>query len=81
MLSHLGPIFGGFVLPLVMFLVAKDKQPYVRHHACEALNFAITLFVASLARDGGALRRPDRAARPGVTPASASGSPRDSGCS
>ena len=30
-----------------MFLVAKDK-PYVRHHACEALNFAITLFIASL---------------------------------
>ena len=47
MLSHLGPIFGGFVLPLVMFLVAKDK-PFVRHHACEALNFAITLFIASL---------------------------------
>ena len=45
MLSHLGPLFGGFVLPLVMFLVAKDK-PYVRHHACEALNFAITLIVA-----------------------------------
>ncbi len=38
-LSHLGPILGGFVLPLVLFLVAKDK-PYVRHHACEALNFA-----------------------------------------
>jgi uncharacterized protein len=47
MLSHLGPLFGGFVLPLVMFLIAKGK-PYLRHHACEALNFAITHFVASI---------------------------------
>ena len=55
-LSHLGAILGGFVLPLVMFLVAKDK-PYVRHHVGEALNFAITYFVVILARDGGVLRR------------------------
>ena len=58
MVSHLGPIFGGFVLPLVMFLVAKDK-PFVRHHACEALNFAITLFIGASSR-GGVLRRSGR---------------------
>ena len=47
MLSHLGPFLGGFVLPLVLFLVAKDK-PFVRHHACEALNFAITYFLVAM---------------------------------
>jgi uncharacterized Tic20 family protein len=46
-LSHLGPLFGGFVLPLVIMLVAKDK-PYVRHHSCEALNFAITHLIAQM---------------------------------
>lgn len=47
--SHLGFIAGGFVLPLVLYLVEKgkpDRNRFVLHHACEALNFAITFMVA-----------------------------------
>jgi uncharacterized Tic20 family protein len=40
-ISHLGPIAGGFIVPLVVFITAKD-DPTVRAHAAEALNFQIT---------------------------------------
>ena len=36
-----------FILPLVLWIVSKDgRDPYARHHAAEALNFQITLFIA-----------------------------------
>ena len=44
-LSHLGAFLGGIILPLVFFLLSKDK-PYARHHSCEALNFQITYLIA-----------------------------------
>jgi uncharacterized Tic20 family protein len=40
-IAHLGPIAGGFIVPLVVFITAKD-DPTVRAHAAEALNFQIT---------------------------------------
>ena len=43
-LSHLGAFLGGIILPLVFFLLSKDK-PYARHHSCEALNFQITYLI------------------------------------
>ncbi|MFN8051835.1 MAG: DUF4870 domain-containing protein [Acidimicrobiales bacterium] len=46
--SHLGFIAGGFILPLVLYLIEKgkpDRNRFVCHHACEALNFAITFMV------------------------------------
>jgi uncharacterized Tic20 family protein len=46
-LAHLGPFIGGFVLPLVVFLTAKGK-PFLRHHACEALNFALTELIVTV---------------------------------
>lgn len=42
--AHLGPIIGGFVLPLVLYLTIGRDDRFVRHHASEGLNFAITLF-------------------------------------
>jgi len=48
-LSHLGFIAGGFILPLVLYLVEKgkpDRNRFVCHHACEALNFMITFMIA-----------------------------------
>ena len=47
-LSHLS-IFGFALLgPLVVYLVFKDSSPMTRHHAAEALNFHITLLIATI---------------------------------
>ncbi len=48
-LSHLGALMGGFILPLVLYLVSDDeKRPETRHHAREALNFQITFAIVHL---------------------------------
>jgi uncharacterized Tic20 family protein len=44
-LAHLGCVLGGFILPLVIYLVEK-RDPFVRHHAAEALNFQLAVIVA-----------------------------------
>jgi uncharacterized Tic20 family protein len=41
LIAHLGSFVGGFIVPLIIYLVAKDDQ-FVRRHAAEALNFQIT---------------------------------------
>ncbi len=49
--SHLGIIagaivpFGSVLLPLVIWLVYKDKSEYVNYHAKEALNFQLTMMI------------------------------------
>lgn len=48
MLAHLLGIFVGWVGPLIIYLVNGDKDPFVRHHAAEALNFHITVFIAMM---------------------------------
>ncbi len=45
MLAQLLGIFTGFLGPLVIYLVAKDDQPFVKHHAAEALNFQLTVLI------------------------------------
>lgn len=48
-LAHLGAVLGGFLLPLVLYLIADDAtRPETRHHAREALNFQITSLAATL---------------------------------
>ena len=39
-------IITGFLGPLVIYLINGDKDPYVRHHASEALNFHLTMLIA-----------------------------------
>lgn len=34
-----------FLGPLVIFLVYRDKDPYVRYHAVESLNFQISTLI------------------------------------
>ena len=46
MLSHLLAIFTGFLGPLVIYLMNGRKDPFVRHHSSEALNFQITYTIA-----------------------------------
>jgi uncharacterized Tic20 family protein len=48
MLCHLLAIFTGFIGPLVIYLTTGKEDPFVRHHAAEALNFQITVFIATM---------------------------------
>lgn len=45
-LAQVLAIFTGFLGPLVIYLVARDDQPFAKHHAAEALNFQITVLLA-----------------------------------
>jgi uncharacterized Tic20 family protein len=47
-LAHLSFFAFGLIAPLVIYLVEKDKSPFTRHHAAEALNFHITFAIAAL---------------------------------
>jgi uncharacterized protein len=45
-LAHLGMLFGGVIVPLIMYLIANDRErPMTRAHAREALNFQITFMI------------------------------------
>ncbi|PZE29957.1 DUF4870 domain-containing protein [Curtobacterium sp. MCBD17_028] len=45
-LVHVGGIFFQFVVPLVGYLVLRDRGPFVREHTRVALNFHITMAIA-----------------------------------
>jgi len=45
-LAQVLSIFTGFLGPLIIFLMNGDRDPYVRHHSAEALNFQLTLLIA-----------------------------------
>lgn len=45
-LAHLGGITGGFLVPLILFVIQKDRGSLARHHAAEALNFQLTMMIA-----------------------------------
>lgn len=47
--SHGGLLAGGFILPLVMYLISDDeRRPETRFHAREALNFQLTFLAVYL---------------------------------
>ncbi len=48
-LTHIGGILFYFVVPLVTYLVFKDRGPFVREHTRQALNFQLTLLIAYIA--------------------------------
>jgi uncharacterized Tic20 family protein len=45
-LTHVGGIFFYWLVPLIAYLVLKDRGPFVRWHTRQALNFHITLAIA-----------------------------------
>jgi len=47
-ISHLGIVAGGVILPLVVYLSEGKKNTFVRHHAREALNFQLTFLIVYL---------------------------------
>lgn len=46
MLGHLGGIILGFIAPLIVFLIYKDRDEFVKDQSTESLNFQITVFIA-----------------------------------
>jgi uncharacterized protein len=44
-IAHLGALFSSFWVPLVVFLLYKDRSQYVAEHAKEALNFQISCII------------------------------------
>lgn len=49
MLCHLLGLFTSFVGPLILWLIKKDEDSYVNTQGKEALNFQITVILASIA--------------------------------
>ena len=47
-LSHVLTSVGGFIAPLVIYLIKKDESPFVRHHAAEALNFQLSVLLYAI---------------------------------
>ena len=47
-LAQVLAIFTGFLGPLVIWFMARPDQPFVKHHAAEALNFQITVSIAAI---------------------------------
>ncbi len=47
-LAHVLVLVGGFIAPLIVYLVKKDDSKFVRKHAAESLNFQLTLLIVTL---------------------------------
>ena len=47
-LVHVGGIFFGFIPALVVYLVLKDRGPFIRAHSATALNFQLTMLIAQV---------------------------------
>ena len=45
--AHIGPFVGGFIAPLLVYLLVTD-DPFTRRHAAEALNVQLATLLASL---------------------------------
>ncbi|MBX2921789.1 MAG: DUF4870 domain-containing protein [Chitinophagaceae bacterium] len=45
-LSHILTLIGGFIPPLIIYLIKKDESKFISEHAKESLNFQITLMIA-----------------------------------
>ena len=43
--AHIGPLLLGFVAPLVVWLVFKDRSAFLSRQGKEALNFQISYFI------------------------------------
>jgi uncharacterized Tic20 family protein len=46
LLCHLSFFALGIILPIIIMLTLGNRSQYVRHHAVEALNFHITVWIA-----------------------------------
>lgn len=44
-LTHLSGIFFSFIVPLIVWLTAKDTKPWLAEQSKEALNFQLTVLI------------------------------------
>ena len=49
LIAHLGPLLVGFIAPLVVWLVFKERGRFVEEQAKESLNFQITITILGIA--------------------------------
>ena len=53
-ITHLGIVasfivpMGNIILPLILWLVFKEKSAYIEYHSKEALNFQLTMIIAAI---------------------------------
>jgi uncharacterized Tic20 family protein len=45
LLAHLGSLFGGFIVPLILWIVKKDESKFVSEHARKSLNFQLSMLI------------------------------------
>lgn len=45
LLCHIGTFFGGFIVPLIVWLIKKEESEFITRHAKESLNFQISLLI------------------------------------
>ncbi len=45
LLAHLGTMFGGFIVPLILWIVKKDESKFVAEHARKSLNFQLSMLI------------------------------------
>lgn len=45
MLSHLSLLFGGIILPIILWATQKDKSRFIRYHALQSIFFQIAYVV------------------------------------
>ncbi|OEI70025.1 DUF4870 domain-containing protein [Curtobacterium sp. ER1/6] len=45
-LTHVGGIFSSLVVPVIAYLVLRDRGQFIREHTRQALNFHITMAIA-----------------------------------
>ncbi len=45
LIMHLGSLFVGFLVPLVMWLVKKDESPFIDDHGKQLMNWHISLVI------------------------------------
>ena len=48
LLCHVLAIFTGFLGPLILWIVKKNDDPFIDEHGKEALNFQITVIIATI---------------------------------
>lgn len=46
MFAHLGGIIFGFIPSLIIYVIYKDRDPFIRRHSTQALNFQIIATIA-----------------------------------
>jgi hypothetical protein len=47
-LGYLGTVFFSFLPALIIYLVKRGTSPYLRHHAAQAVNLAVTVLLFDL---------------------------------